>query len=180
MSLIGDRLEANVSPVTQSRPLVYLVVALARNGVIGARGKLPWHLPEDLQHFKRLTLGHPVIMGRRTWESLGRPLPGRDNVVVSRRRGFEAPGASVASSVPAAIALCTGEPAVFVIGGAEIYAAALPLADGLVMTEIDRDYAGDTHFPAWDRKSWRVSQKEAHTSKEGVRFDFVLYEKASA
>ena len=180
MSLFGDRLKANVSPVTQSRPCVYLVVALANNGVIGACGKLPWHLPEDLRHFKRLTLGHPVIMGRRTWDSLGRPLSGRENIVVSRRPGFEAPGANVASSVPAAIALCTGEPRAFVIGGAEIYAAALPLADGLVMTEIDRDYAGDTRFPAWDRKAWRVAQKETHTSKEGVRFDFVLYERATA
>ena len=180
MSLFGDRLEANVSPVTQSRPRVYLVVALARNGVIGARGKLPWHLPEDLQHFKRITLGHPVIMGRRTWESLGRPLPGRENIVVSRRPGYEAAGASIASSIEAAIALCAGEPVAFVIGGAEIYAAALPLADGLVMTEIDRDYAGDTSFPSWDRKGWRESQREAHASQDGLRFDFVLYQRASA
>jgi dihydrofolate reductase len=180
MSLFGDRLMANVSPVTQSRPRVYLVVALARNGVIGARGKLPWRLPEDLQHFKRLTLGHPVIMGRRTWESLGRPLPGRENIVISRRPGFEAPGASVASSVEAAIALGADEPVVFVIGGAEIYAAALPLADGMVVTEIYRDYEGDTRFPAWDRAAWKVSQKEAHTSSDGLRYDFVLYERASA
>ena len=180
MSLFGDRLTANVSPVTQSGPRVYLVVALARNGVIGARGKLPWHLPEDLQHFKRITLGHPVIMGRRTWESLGKALPGRENIVVTRRPGYQAAGASVASSVQAALALCADEPVAFVIGGAEIYAAALPLADGLVVTEIDRDYEGDTRFPAWDRKAWKVSQKEAHASKEGLRFDFVLYERASA
>jgi dihydrofolate reductase len=179
MSPFGDRLRANVSPVTHSRPRVYLVVALARNGVIGARGKLPWHLPEDLQHFKRITLGHPVIMGRRTWESLGRPLPGRENIVVTRRPLYEAAGASVASSVQAAIALCADEPVAFVIGGAEIYAAALPLADGLVVTEIDRDYEGDTRFPAWDREAWKVSQKEAHTSIDGLRFDFVLYERAS-
>lgn len=157
---------------------IYLVAALARNSVIGASGKLPWHLPEDLKHFKKLTLGHPVIMGRRTWDSLGKPLPGRENIVISRKTGFEAPGASVAASVEAAIALCAGEPAAFVIGGAEIYAAALPLADGLVLTEIDRDYEGDTRFPDWDRKCWRATQKETHTSAEGVRFDFVLYEKA--
>jgi dihydrofolate reductase len=180
MSLFGDKLMANVSPVTRSRPLVYLLVALARNGVIGARGKLPWRLPEDLQHFKRITLGHPVIMGRRTWESLGQALPGRENIVVSRQPGLEAPGASVAASVQAAIALCAGEPVVFVIGGAEIYAAALPLADGLVVTEIDQDYEGDTRFPSWDRSDWKVSQKEAHTSRDGLRFDFVLYERASA
>jgi dihydrofolate reductase len=179
MSQFGDRLRSDVSPVTHL-PRVYLVVALARNGVIGAQGKLPWHLPEDLQHFKKLTLGHPVIMGRRTWESLGQALPGRENIVVSRRPGFEAPGASVASSVQAAIALCADEPVAFVIGGAEVYAAALPLADGLVLTEIDRDYAGDTRFPAWDRGAWREAQRETHASKDGVRFDFVLYEKASA
>jgi dihydrofolate reductase len=157
-----------------------IICAVARNGVIGRGGQLPWHLPDELAHFKRTTLGRPVIMGRRTWESLGRPLPGRENLVVTRRPGYQAAGASVASSMPAAIALCTGEPVVFVIGGAQIYAAALPLADGLVMTEIDGDYEGDTRFPAWDRKGWRIAQKETHASQEGVRFDFVLYEKASA
>ena len=159
-------------------PRVYLVAAVARNGVIGAQGQLPWHLPEDLRHFRKITLGHPVIMGRRTWESLGKPLPGRENIVISRRPGFEAPGASVALSLEAAIALCAGEPAVFVIGGAEIYAAALALADGLVLTEIDADYAGDTRFPDWDRAAWRATQRETHTSAEGLRFDFALYEKA--
>ena len=157
---------------------IFLIAAVARNGVIGAHGKLPWHLPEDLQHFKKLTLGHPVVMGRRTWASLGKPLPGRENIVITRQPGFAAPGASIAASLEAAIALCAGEGLAFVIGGAEIYAAALPLADGLVLTEIDGDYEGDTRFPDWDRKAWRVSQKETHTSKEGVRFDFVLYERA--
>lgn len=156
---------------------IFLIAAVARNGVIGAHGKLPWHLPEDLQHFKKLTLGHPVVMGRRTWASLGKPLPGRENIVITRQPGFAAPGASIAASLEAAIALCAGEGLAFVIGGAEIYAAALPLADGLVLTEIDGDYEGDTRFPDWDRKAWRVSQKETHTSKEGVRFDFVLYER---
>jgi dihydrofolate reductase len=158
-------------------PRVYLVAAVARNGIIGAGGQLPWHLPEDLKHFRKITLGHPVIMGRRTWESLGKPLPGRENIVVSRRAGFEAPGASVAASVEGAIALCTGEPVAFVIGGADIYAAALPLADGLVLTEIDRDYDGDTRFPQWDRDAWRATQNESHTSADGVRFSFALYEK---
>ena len=164
-------------PVGAGVPRVYLVAAVARNGVIGARGKLPWHLPQDLKHFRQLTLNHPVIMGRRTWESLGKPLPGRENIVVSRKAGFAAPGASVAASMAGAIAFCAGEAVAFVIGGAQIYAAALPLADGLVLTEIDRDYEGDTHFPAWNRRAWRATQKETHTSTEGVRFDFVLYEK---
>ena len=157
---------------------IYLIAAVARNGVIGAHGKLPWQLPEDLRHFKQLTLGHPVIMGRRTWESLGKPLPGRENIVVSRKAGFEAPGASVAATLEAAVAMCTGEAVAFVIGGAELYAAALPLADGLVLTEIHQDYEGDTRFPDWDRKAWRAAQKETHTSDKGVRFDFVLYERA--
>ena len=170
----GPRLPSVASGTTR----IFLVAALASNGVIGAQGKMPWHLPEDLKHFKQLTLGHPVIMGRRTWDSLGKPLPGRENIVISRKSGFEAPGASVASSLEAAIALCAGEAVAFVIGGAEIYAAALPFADGLVLTEIERGYEGDTRFPAWDRGAWRVSQKETHTSADGVRFSFVLYEKA--
>ena len=121
------------------RPRVYLVAAVAANGVIGAGGKLPWRLPEDLRHFKALTLGHPVIMGRRTWESLAlRPLPGRENIVVTRSPGYEAPGAHVAASLEAALALCAGEAVAFVIGGGELYQAALPLADGLVLTEIGR------------------------------------------
>jgi dihydrofolate reductase len=158
-------------------PRIYLVAAVAANGIIGAAGQLPWRLPEDLQHFKHLTMGHPVIMGRRTWESLGKPLPGRENIVVSTQRGYEAPGAAVASSLDAALALCIGEPVAFVIGGTRLFEAALPLASGLVMTEIKRDYAGDTWFPQYDRSRWRESQREAHTSSDGTRFDFVLYEK---
>ena len=159
------------------QPRVYLVAAVAANGTIGAAGQLPWRLPEDLKHFKRVTMGHPVIMGRRTWESLGRPLPGRENIVVSTRRGYEAPGAAVASSLDAALALCAGEPVAFVIGGTRLFEAALPLASGLVMTEIKRDYAGDAWFPQYDRSQWRESQREAHIAADGTRFDFVLYEK---
>ncbi len=159
------------------QPRIYLVAAVAANGIIGAAGQLPWHLPEDLKHFKRLTIGHPVIMGRRTWESLRRPLPDRENIVVSTRRGYEAPGAAVASSLDAALALCVGEPVAFVIGGTRLFEAALPLASGLVMTEIRREYAGDAWFPQYDRSQWRESQREAHTAADGTRFDFVLYEK---
>jgi dihydrofolate reductase len=157
---------------------VFLIAAVAANGVIGARGKLPWHLPEDLKHFKALTLGHPVIMGRKTWESLGRPLPGRENIVVTRTAAYEAPGASVAASLDAALALCAGEAVAFVIGGAELYAAALPLAAGLVLTEIHRDYEGDTRFPDFDRRAWRETQRKPQTGAGGLRFDFVLYERA--
>jgi dihydrofolate reductase len=160
-------------------PRIYLVAAVASNGIIGAKGQLPWHLPEDLQHFKKTTLGHPVIMGRRTWESLKGPLPGRDNIVVTRRPAYEAPGAAIASSLEAALALCAGEPMVFVIGGNQLFAESMPLAAGLVMTEIHRDYAGDTRFPEYDRSQWRETRREPRTAAAGgMRFDFVLYERA--
>ncbi len=161
-----------------TEPRVYLVAAVASNGIIGAKGRLPWHLPEDLKHFKKLTLGQPVIMGRLTWESLGRALPGRENIVVTRTPGYEAQGAAVAASLAAALALCAGEKTVFVIGGTTLFEAALPLASGLVLTEIHRPYEGDTWFPAYDRSRWRESQREAHTAADGTRFDFVLYETA--
>ena len=162
-----------------SGPRVYLVAAVAANGIIGAAGKLPWHIPEELKHFKRLTLGHPVIMGRRTWESLKGPLRERENIVVTRTPGYEAPGAAVASSLEAALAMCAGESVAFVIGGTRLFEEAMPVAAGMVITEIKRDYEGDTWFPDWDRSQWRESQREAHTAADGTRFDFVLYERKS-
>src|SRR5437762_7412236 len=162
--------------MSEAGPKIYLVAAVASNGVIGRNGQLPWHLPEDLKHFKRLTLGHPVIMGRRTWESLPGALPGRDNVVVTSQAGYEAPGAAVASSLETALALCTGEPVAFVIGGSRLFAESLPLAAGLVMTEIHRDYPGDTWFPDYDRAKWRETQRESRVAADGTKFDFVLYE----
>lgn len=158
------------------RPKVYLVAAVSANGVIGRDGHLPWRLPEDLKHFKRITLGHPIIMGRRTWESLHGALPQRENIVVTRTPGYEAPGAAVANSLETALALCTGEPLAFVIGGNRLFAESLPLAAGLVMTEIHRDYEGDTWFPAYDRAQWRETQRQSHVAADGTKFDFVLYE----
>jgi dihydrofolate reductase len=160
----------------ENHPRIYLVAAIAANGVIGRDGRLPWHLAEDLKHFKRLTLGHPIIMGRRTWESLGGLLPGREHIVVTRTPGYEAPGAAVASSLDAALALCAGEPVVFVAGGEQLFAEALPIASGLILTEIHRDYEGDTRFPQFDRARWRETQREHHTAPDGTKFDFVLYE----
>ena len=159
-------------------PAIYLVAAIAANGIIGANGSLPWRLPGELQHFKKLTMGHPIIMGRRTWESLGRPLPGRENIVVTTTPGYPAEGAAVARSLDAAIALCLGEPVVFVIGGTRLFAEALPIARGMVLTEIQRDYEGDTVFPPYDRSQWRETQREAHAAPDGTRFDYVLYERA--
>jgi dihydrofolate reductase len=163
----------------RSGPRVYLVAAVAANGIIGARGKLPWHIPEELQHFKKLTLGHPIIMGRRTWESLKGALPGRENIVVTRTGGYEARGAAVANSLEAALALCADEPVAFVIGGTQLFEESLPIAAGMVLTEIQRDYEGDTWFPKWNRAQWTESQREAHTAPDGTRFDFVLYERTS-
>lgn len=162
-----------------SGPRVYLVAAVAANGIIGAGGKLPWHIPEELKHFKKLTMGHPVIMGRRTWESLKGPLPGRENIVVTRTAGYQAEGAAVASSLDAAMAMCAGEPVAFVIGGTQLFEESLPIAAGLVLTEIKRDYEGDTWFPKWDRAQWKETQREAHTAADGTAFDFVLYERKS-
>lgn len=164
-----------MSHVDETR--ITLVAAVAANGVIGSGGRLPWRLPEDLRHFKELTLGHPVIMGRKTWESVGRPLPDRENIVVTRSPGYEAPGAHVAASLDAALAFCAGEPLAFVIGGGELYAAAMPFADAMVITEIGRDYAGDARFPEFDRQDWRETQRKPQTAADGLRFDFVLYER---
>ncbi len=164
--------------MSDASPKIYLVVAVASNGVIGRNGQLPWHLPEDLKHFKRLTLGHPIIMGRRTWESLKGPPPGRDNIVVTRQAGYDAPGAAVANSLGGAVALCAGEPVAFVIGGTSLFAESLPIAAGIVMTEIHRDYAGDTWFPQYDPPRWRESHRESHVAADGTKFDFVLYEPA--
>jgi dihydrofolate reductase len=150
-----------------TRPVVQLVAAVARNGVIGDGRDMPWRLPEDLAHFRRVTAGCPVIMGRRTWESLPprfRPLPGRRNIVLTRQPDWRAEGAETAHDLTSALALAASPaPAtgrLCIIGGAEIYAAALPLADELVLTEIDRNFAGDTHFPPWPRAAFEELERE--------------------
>jgi len=160
-------------------PLLTLIAAVARNGVIGIGNRLPWHLPADLKHFKALTLGHAVIMGRKTWESLPekfRPLPGRHNIVITRNTSYRVEGATVATSLPAALAAADGSEA-FVIGGAELYAAALPLADRLQLTEIDATFEGDTWFPAIDPGIWREAARESHRGDAGFDYAFVTYQK---
>jgi dihydrofolate reductase len=116
-------------------------------------------------------------MGSKTWESLGKALPGRENIVVTSKAGYRAEGAAVAASLEAALALCAGEPVAFVIGGYRLFADSLPAATGIVLTEIHREFAGDTTFPPFDRALWRETQREAHTAADGMRFDFVLYER---
>jgi dihydrofolate reductase len=156
---------------------VGLIYARAANGVIGKAGVLPWHLPEDLAHFKRVTMGAPVIMGRKTWESLPprfRPLPGRRNVVVTRNAGWNSPGGERVSSLQDALALIAGEPHVWVIGGAEIFAQALPLAHVIEVTEIERDFDGDVYAPALGPE-WIESHRERHHSSTGLDYSFVTY-----
>jgi dihydrofolate reductase len=144
-----------------------LIVAYARNRVIGRGGDLPWHYREDLQHFKRVTMGHPVLMGRKTYESIGRPLPGRRNLVITRQADFAAPGCEVFSSLEAAVASArTSDDLPFVIGGAAIYALALPLATHLYVTEIQAEVEGDTWFPALDESAWE--ETERRVSDDGL------------
>jgi len=158
-------------------PRITLILARARNGVIGAKSGLPWRLPEDLAFFKRTTMGHPIVMGRKTWESIGRPLPGRRSVVVTRDRTFSATGAEVVHSLDDAVALCAGSDEIFVIGGAHLYADALPRADRLLLTEIDADFDGDTFLPAPSEDAWAEASREQHpaTSTRPFQFDFVDY-----
>ncbi len=158
-----------------------VIYARARNGVIGVKGDLPWHLPEDLAHFKAITQGCPVIMGRKTWDSLPprfRPLPGRRNIVVTRQAQWQAAGAERAGSLEQAIALCEGAAQAWVIGGAELYAQALPFAQVAEVTEIDRDYEGDAFAPTLG-PSWSEAARQAHASADGLRFSFVTYNKQS-
>lgn len=162
---------------------VALVAAVARGGVIGRDGGIPWRLAEDLTRFRDLTMGHPVVMGRRTWESLPdqfRPLPGRGNVVVTRNPDWSAQGADRAGSIEEALALLEPEPKVFVIGGGEIYAATLPFADELLLTEIDAEVEGDTTFPTWNAGEFEEASREEHVSAEGTRFAFVTYRRPDA
>lgn len=162
------------------RPHISLVVAVARNGVIGRDADLPWRLPDDLRHFKAITLGKPVVMGRRTFESIGRPLPGRENRVVSRRPGFELPGCRSFARLEDALA--GPEPEVMVIGGGQIYAAALPLAQRLYLTEVDAEVEGDTRFPELDAGAWREVSREEHAADErhAHAFRFRLLERVAS
>lgn len=147
-----------------------LVVAVADNGAIGLRGKLPWRIPEDLKFFKNVTMGHAIIMGRKTWDEVGKPLPGRRNIVVSRQPGLVLEGAEIAASLEDAIALARqtdDEP--FVIGGSTIFAAALPIATKIYWTEVHREVEADTFFPPFDRAGWRETSRRKGES-EGVEF----------
>lgn len=149
--------------------MISVIVAVARNGVIGDGNRLIWHIGEDLRRFKAITSGHPVVMGRKTFESLGRPLPNRTNVVITRQTGYRADGCIVAGSLDEAIALFDPAEEIFVIGGAQVYAQAMPLADRFYLTLVDRDYEGDTRFPDWNGGEWELRSEERHA--RGEKFD---------
>jgi dihydrofolate reductase len=158
-----------------SRPVVSLIAAVARNGAIGKDNQLLCRISEDLKFFRRTTLGSPIIMGRKTWDSVGRPLPGRRNIVITRNPQWQADGAECAGSLQAALDRIGDAAKAFIIGGAEIYAQALPLADELVLTEIDADLDGDTFFPPWDRTLFSANASETQTSEQGFPYRWVTY-----
>lgn len=159
-------------------PRIALIAAVARHGGIGRGNELLFRLPEDLRHFKNTTLGAPVLMGRRTWESIGRPLPGRRNVVITRADAID--GVETAPSLGAALQRLADAPKVFVIGGAQLYAEALPRADELVLTEIDAEAEADTFFPAWDRAAFEPEATAWQRSSAGVDFRVVTWRRRSA
>ena len=161
-----------------SRPALSLIAAVARNGAMGRNGGLLWQESDDQKHFRRVTMGCAVLMGRKTWDSLParfRPLPGRRNIVITRDTRWRADGAQSADSLEAALGLAGSAGKVFVIGGAQVYALALPLAAELVLTEIDADLPGDTFFPAWDRTQFTEAARESHRSARGLDYSFVTY-----
>ena len=159
--------------------MISVIVAASTNNVIGKRGTLPWRLKDDLRHFKRLTLGKPVIMGRRTWESIGRPLPGRQNIVLTRQPGLVAAGGNAVSSTADALAVARPADEIMIIGGSEIYALFLPKAARVYLTRVHATVDGDARFPALDEKLWRLVDSDAHDADDANQFafDFNIYER---
>ena len=152
-----------------------IIVAIAKNQVIGINNTLPWHLPEDLKRFRALTTGHHIIMGRKTYESLGRLLPGRTTVIVTRNKDYQLDGALIAHSLETAVALCKNDDEVFLIGGAELYQYGLKLADKLYITEVDLTVDGDAFFPEFDLSLWQESSRETHISAQALPFSYITY-----
>jgi len=159
-------------------PRLSIIAAMDRNRLIGNNNELPWHLPADLKHFRETTMGKPIIMGRKTWESLGRALPGRTNIVITRNTGYKAEGATVVHSLDDAIHAAGDVDEAMIIGGANLYAQALPKADRLYLTEVDGEFEGDAWFPAIDESRWRAESSESHLpdSKNSHPYRFVILE----
>ncbi len=158
-----------------------ILVAMASNHTIGLNNTLPWRIPADLKRFKQLTLGHHLIMGRKTYESIGKPLPGRVNVIVSRDKNLKIDGCSVVHSLPEALACCASDPDIFIVGGAEIYAQSLALADRLLVTEIQQPITGDTWFPEINTAVWQEISREIQKqqSPEALDYHFVEYQRSA-
>ena len=156
-----------------------LIVAMAQNRTIGVNNTLPWRCPEDLKHFKALTMGHHMIMGRKTFDSIGKPLPGRTTVVVTRDKNLRIEGCLIAHSLQDAFKACAGDEEIFVVGGAELYAQALPFVDTLYITEIQQDVEGDAHFPVLDKSAWQETSREARTQEtpQPLEYHFVTYQR---
>ena len=161
--------------------MISIIVAASTNDVIGRQGALPWHLSDDLKYFKAVTMGKPIIMGRKTWESIGRPLPGRQNIVVTRQQGFAADGCTVVASLEDAIAAAGDADEIVVIGGSQIYELALPLARRLYMTRVHADVEGDAYFPAVDATRWSLVAEEHHEAdqRNEYAFSFRTYDRAT-
>jgi dihydrofolate reductase len=163
------------------KPKLILIVAMARNRVIGKDGDLPWRLPEDLKRFRSLTMGHPIIMGRKTYDSIGRALPGRRNIVISRQQDLRIDGVETTSSLAAALEMTTEADKVFVIGGQQIYLAALPVADRIELTQIDKDFDGDVLFPEISPAQWQQSgEQPGQESGNGFEYRFITLERTAA
>ena len=179
MRTAEEKLQAAPSALAPGAPRICLVAALAENRVIGNNNALPWHLPADLKRFKALTMGHPVVMGRKTYESIGKPLPGRRNLVITRNRDYSAAGCEIVHSLDEAIAACRGANELFIIGGAELYRESLPRAQRLEFTEIHAEFEGDATFPEYFLAHWRETGREIHINEAGIpfRYDFVRYER---
>lgn len=158
-------------------PKISILVAMAKNRTIGVNNTLPWRCPEDLKHFKTLTMGHHMIMGRKTFDSIGKPLPGRTTVVVSRNAELKIEGCVVVHSLQEAIAACTEDPEIFVVGGAELYQQAISLVDTLYITEIQQEVEGDAHFPEFDMNAWRETAREVRSQEtpQPLEYHFVTY-----
>ncbi len=152
--------------------ILSVIAAVARNNVIGNENKLLWHMPADLKHFKSVTSGHSVIMGRKTYESIGRALPNRRNIVISRQAGYSAAGCEMSRSLDEAITACKGEEEVFIIGGADIYRQALSLSDRIYLTRVAADFKGDAYFPEINFSEWKMVETQHHKADEKNGFDY--------
>jgi dihydrofolate reductase len=163
-----------------TQPIISIVVAMARNRTIGVNNTLPWRCPEDLKHFKALTMGHHMIMGRKTFDSIGKPLPGRTTVIVTRNENLYIEGCVMAHSLEKAIASCGEDKEIFIVGGAELYTLSIPLADRLYITHVQKEVTGDAYFPEFNQAEWRELSREKRSQElpEPLEYDFVTYQRS--